>query len=340
MTTTAAVQPIFAAIIKAICSALVAILGTFTNTLSLSYFISNPEKRDLDFLLMLLNGFDLVVCISAFLVGAFYQIDLNIFNYENLPLRYAMNISIDLFTAAIQCTGFATCILSSTRLILFWNPFLQINKLAIKIAVGIYVAFMIIITITINILGYIVYKDNYATLPIVGWWSQVLDSANLFLLLVLVFLCSVVTLILLAKKNHDTTPGDTAFRDAATTVTILSVLFCVLNSLYIIAPLMCITTPEKLMSCEIDGTREWLMTWIALPLNSALNPIIYFSRSGNMRLYLRKTVGKITSRFGARNGYTSGETEHTLMLNSTHAGSCLSGCHPTPPPSHMEMQKI
>ena len=141
-------------IVKPICNAVLAVLGTFTNTLSLCYFVNNRERRDLDFLLMLLNGFDLVVCVSAFFTGTFYQINLREFDYKNYPLYVAMNTSTDFFTAAIQCTGFATCILTSTRLILFWRPFYKLNKFAIKMAVGVYVAIMVISTAIFSILGY------------------------------------------------------------------------------------------------------------------------------------------------------------------------------------------
>lgn len=43
----------------------VSALGCLTNAISLSYFVNSPEKREFDVLLMMLNIFDLVVCLAS-----------------------------------------------------------------------------------------------------------------------------------------------------------------------------------------------------------------------------------------------------------------------------------
>ena len=282
------------AIVKPACSALIAILGTVTNTLSLAYFLNNREKRDMDFLLMLLNWFDLIVCISAFLVGLFYQINTNLFNDKSKPLNYAMNVSNDFFTAAIQCTGFATCVLCATRLILFWKPFSTLNRLAIKLAAVFYVLFMFASTLVFDIFHYAELHDRLS----VFYWSMTLDLCNLAAILFVVVVCNLSTLIILAKKSKDAIPGDTAFRDAAITVIILSVLFCFFNSLFIVIPIMCLQNRLKtdVDACNVGGFYLWAMTWVALPLNSALNPLIYFSRSRNMREFMIAKVRRMIGR--------------------------------------------
>ena len=302
------------AIVKPACSALIAILGTLTNTLSLAYFLNNREKRDMDFLLMLLNWFDLIVCISAFLVGLFFQLNVKLFNYKNKPLHYAMNASNDFFTAAIQCTGFATCVLSVTRLILFWKPFSTLNRLAIKLAAVFYVLFMVVSTLVFDVFHYAKLHKS------VGYWILTLDLYNLAAILFVVVVCNLSTLIILAKKSRDAIPGDTAFRDAAITVIILSVLFCFFNSLFIVIPIMCLQ--NKLRSkndiCDAEGFYLWVMTWVALPLNSALNPLIYFSRSRNMREFMITKVKRMIGRGGESvrdQGYMKVEprTSHSVL---------------------------
>lgn len=318
------------AIIKPTCSALIAILGTVTNSLSLSYFLDNREKRDMDFLLMLLNWFDLVVCVSAFLVGLFYQLNVHLFNDDNKPLNYAMNISIDFFTAAIQCTGFATCVLSTTRLILFWKPFSTLNRVAIKLAAVFYILLMIVSTLVMDVFHYADLHDRTS----VFYWSMTADLYNLAIILLVVVASNLSTLAILARKSKDAVPGDTAFHDAAVTVIILSFLFCLFNSLYIVIPIMCLQNKLKteVDNCNVGGFYLWAMTWIALPLNSALNPLIYFSRSRNMRDFIVRRARRLLGRGGEESlrdqGYLRVEPRTCLSVMSRSPNTPVSGDTP------------
>ena len=140
-----------------------------------------------------------------------------------------------------------------------------------------------------------------------------MDAVNLAVILFLVSLFSLSTLVLLARQNYDTIPADSAFRDAATTVFILSTLFCTLNACYVINPIRCVISDKLMTESDVcNGTTlfYWLTTWIALPLNSALNPIVYFARSRNMRQFFSMSVRRMTKRRrGGSQGYSVCGTE-------------------------------
>ena len=280
----------FETILRPTVSCSVAVTGIICNSLSLSYFLkSRSDKLDLDMLLLMLNIFDLVICVAASAVNIFWPLFLR---FGSEALRLLMNVSVDIFTASIQCAGFTTLILSATRCIVLCNPFKKLRIIPIKIAIFIYVLYVIVSTVTVHVHFHSYTKEletnkdeAYKKIDRINSLSMFMDLLNLALIISLVFIFNVVSMALLAVKNNNTLGGDTSFRHAAITVLLLSISFCSVYTIFVTRQYVCMKDPGK--PCDADAIGAWLAQWIALPLNSTLNPAIYLVRSENMRDHLR-----------------------------------------------------
>ena len=280
----------FETVLRPTVSCSIAITGTICNSISLSYFLkSRSDKLNLDMLLLMLNIFDLVVCVAASAVNIFYQLNLK---FEREALLVLQDVSVDIFTASIQCAGFTTLVLSVTRCIVFCNPFEKLRIIPIRIAIFIYVLYMLVSTVTLH-LYFNLYESELEInedeaikkMDRINSLSMFMDLSNLALIISLVFIFNVVSMTLLAVKNNNTFGGDTSFRHAAITVLLLSMSFCSVYTIFVTRQYVCMKDPGE--PCDADAIGAWIAQWIALPLNSTLNPAIYLIRSENMRDHLR-----------------------------------------------------
>ena len=281
-------------ILRPAVSCTIAAAGTLTNTLSLSYFLRNRrDKQDLDMLLLLHNVFDLIVCVAASAVNILYQLTVRF--DEMGALEFVRDVSVDFFTAAIQCAGFTTLMLSVTRLLVLWKPFRKLRVWAVRLVMGAYVLFMVVSSACLHVYYYrnkmqLETNEVEAKKEItkIHRLSMSMDFSNLALIILFVFIFNIISMTLLAVKNKQTFQGDDTFRHAAVTVLMLSILFISLYTMFVVRIYVCILSPGQKGQCNPNSIRAWFATWVALPLNSALNPAIYFIRAENMRNYLRK----------------------------------------------------
>ena len=258
---------------KSVSSGLIGIFGTLTNIVSLSYFLRDDSPGGVGTkLLMLLNIFDLLVCVSASSVVLLDSVPAN-----SLQLVALFNISQIMFRIATQCTGFTTCLLSITRTIAFQCPFYQVNNVMVGVAAGVHTFLVSCMEIVVLVLFWCGSEDsdvpiralhamNCTELTILSIIFVVVVSSNMF---------SVVKLV----SQHP----EGEIRRATITVVILSLLFCVFNMTFI-AVLGCIV-----LNVELNEVLSWMTLWLALPLNSACNPIVYICRKQPMRFYLKQT---------------------------------------------------
>ena len=273
-------------IVRTAASGMIGVVGTLTNLLSLSYFLRHDSRSMGSRLLILLNTFDLFVCISATGVVVFF----NMSNESSGATQTALDKTTDafklLFRISTQCTGFTTCLLSITRTISFIKPFYRVNQLGIAAASAVHATVIAAIE----------------TLIIVLHWTQspkfarAMNSMNVVELIVLslVFLlvvCSNIFSVVRLKivvKSQESMAGIN--QRATITVFILSVLFCSFNVTFI-ATYFCFV-----FNLPINETVYWIAFWLALPLNSACNPLVYIWRKEHMRTYLRREWRRVTTR--------------------------------------------
>ena len=121
------------------------------------------------------------------------------------------------------------------------------------------------------------------------------------ILTVLIF--NTLTIVFFSLKRRSDFDG--AFREAAITVMTLSAIFVILNVFYSTRLAACCLDLEM---CDPGNDNiKWAMQWLGLPLNSFLNPAVYFIRAHKMRAYVRSLVcGRFNDVIHPR-GYCSPE---------------------------------
>ena len=249
----------------------IAFTGTLSNGLSLFYFIRRENASLWTRLFILLNSLDFVVCVtSAITVVLLFWGSIDDYGLELKILRIAFFFFLD-------GTAFATCVLSFTRMLAVCKPYYTINGKAIGIATTLFLLFD-------------------AVVPTVLYFKEVFDSGNdirylqssctLFLIIIVVVACNVASVVQLLRCEKDIGKESVSSttKKATITVAILSGLFCFFNIAFAFF-IGCNSFDE----CEpTDEHFKWFIRLMIIPLNSALNPVVYFIRKKNMRVYVKE----------------------------------------------------
>ncbi|KAL5257282.1 hypothetical protein ACHWQZ_G012266 [Mnemiopsis leidyi] len=221
----------YAAVVKAItvCSGLVGALGTFTNSISLSYFIGRGDKGLSRQLFILLNIFDLLVCGSDVLSIAFYYCKGASCGYTKFPFRAVFAV----LDVSIESTGFATCLLGVTRAVSVCLPFYQI--------VG-----KVLNAVTAAYLGQVIFRAllrfyfYYVDLSKLNFYME-FDNAVMIVLLTVFILVNTTSSALLswkllAKRDPSSPTNQESMmrgkRRATITVLIVSTCFLIFNTIF------------------------------------------------------------------------------------------------------------
>ena len=268
-------------------SALISVCGTFANSLSLSYFIKKDNESLGSRLLMLLNSLDLLVCVIATVtILSFYVI-------TNININ--RDVLHSLYQITVESTGFATCVLSVTRTIYLCFPFYKINGKAIVVATASFIVYLVIrevIALTVSVTGELFwYLDVYTYLIITSFT----------LIIIVVVGSNIISAMKLLKNNEDELGARRITelnRKMTVTVLILSVLFCSLNLVYLVLQVVVHVLFYLTLRRDIPANFWTVFEFaylIAIPLNSALNPIVYFTRKRGMRVYVNELWQKVTS---------------------------------------------
>ena len=176
-------------------------------------------------------------------------------------------------------TAFATCILSVCRCLKLWCPFYQLNGKLLGVFTAAFYLYLGMRESAGLYYAYLFVQDNTH----VGWKSLhnvvdflVLGSISGILSVVAIsnVLC-VWTLI--SGKVADRGPAKRN-KDATVTIIIVSTLFLFFNMASII---------PAWAWAESDGPVYKFGEWLAIPINSALNPVVYFLRRKTMRQHVK-----------------------------------------------------
>ena len=268
-------------VFKLVTSGLVGIVGTPANIVSLTYFYKHDRTTMGSRLLILLNSFDLLVCISAIGVNVFYNLGIHASNVETLYM--AEDIFKVLFRVSTLCTGFTTCLLTITRSISLVKPFYEINQFRVATASLVHATIVAVMEILLLVLAETesVPWDFFSKAQNIVFIVELVDLTLIFLLVVISNIFSVASL----RKSQSIAVNNHAIAKQATiTIFILSTLFCSLNLAFVVS-LLCNST-----KVSIPPTVSWFAMWLALPLNSALNPLVYIWRKEPMRRYLMDKI--------------------------------------------------
>jgi hypothetical protein len=266
-------------------SVLTALVGTITNTLSLSYFVvkyrSNALTRNIEIittkLFVVLNVFDLLLSVSALLY--FMSVEM----YDVLPTFLA--VCYTFFSVFLLATSFLTCLVAVVRAIFVFFPLHKINWWLIKASM---LAYLVVVTALCTIRVLTQNPMKYAILTIVIYHVRFYIVAILFLVVLASNALAVIKLFLL-KSRAKTCRTDR--RKATITVGIISLIYCVCNIGFVImagVPVFSVSAYQKIPMNIIDT-----FIYILLPLNSACNPMVYFARRADMISYLKSLKGRL-----------------------------------------------
>ena len=276
-------------------SALVTILGTVSNILSLSYFVTQRQSDDRQSateainkrLFILLNSYDVIVCVSL----------------TGLLLTFTLDGPLELLVAAfvtfmftVLSTSFITCSLAVIRAISITWPRHQLRSKVIFLALTLYS--MVAMTLVL--------------VPVDA--SYIIEFLILISIFLVVLLCNGLCVAKLVNSQIVSWK-----RDATITIGVLSVLYCTLNMGFLV------DFGLRISKCELEwgelcpSKYPYLTatnSFILLPLNSACNPIIYFVRNAAMRKYLKDMWKRITVRDRMNLGENKRKTDRDTPIIS------------------------
>ena len=272
-----------------ICSGIIAATGFVTNLLSLTYFTRKPKRTMTTRIFLFLNTFDIFVCLvgTVLVISTSCEGQNSLCDFQNpvfIRLLSVMNI-------CVETTAFATCLLSVTRTISLCFPFYPINRnmCGTSVAVFLIQEFVRFILFHLN-------KSRYD-------FFHVLNKYLIMSVITSAIICSFISsslsvwkLLSNKKKNrvpsiHADVRANTSDKNQKATITILivSILFCLMNSIYCVNIHIRLAQPaEARTTSTVLVLLHEFSIWLAIPLNSALNPAIYFTRKMEMRVFIKR----------------------------------------------------
>lgn len=265
------------------------LLGTLFNSISFSYFIKRRSKRLGNRLLMFLNFTDMIVTVSGTITASlYYYLETHDEGQSKIVEKVYEALTV-IFASALLGTAFATCLVSVTRALAMTFPFYRIKKRYIFVSA--------ILFITLNTVRQIVFVAS-GHVPEVRAIRKCVGLIGVILLLVIIIVVLISNIVSVCKLQQSRDCKDTRSKvkrenqkQATITVTLLSVIFCVLNSLYITGYIVNATSGSD------KDTLFYIYTvWVFIPFNSVLNPIVYISRKRGMRDFLTEKIRSFSKK--------------------------------------------
>ena len=286
-------------------SILIAVLGTITNSLSLSFFIGllssrsspgherNNYGRSTTKLFAALNLLDLMVCVSS----TFVVLNFVIFKDEGLLMHALATVLRTLLFG----TAFLTSLLAVLRAI---NLTFRLYVIKWKIVIFSTVIYLVILIVSLSVylILFIIYPEIFHS----QLCKMIFSNFEVFILVstfLVIVLANAISLESIYFSDLQTTRWK---RKATITVAILSAFYCICNIGYVV--ILCVVTYyHKSLEAPVSQELIIIFYFIFLSLNSACNPVIYLTRRADMRSYVATLWEKLTG--GLLCGNESGESE-------------------------------
>ena len=253
---------------------LILVLGTVSNSLSLTHFINTRRNREttLSRLFILLNIFDLQVCVFGICNSL-----TNLWPKESSRMAYYVTLGIMLLS--VQFTWFSTCLLAVTRAIKVVSPFYNINWNVMNVAVAVYG----LIALASGVLQVI---DPFIPNDV----EDIVEIVEFFLLATMYVMILVSNMVCLASLYCAKSESN-LIRQATITVILISISFFILNTCYLLR--------YGIDAFKIDyhfldfSYSSLIFERVFLLSNSAINPVIYFLRNGEMRVWISGNIRNV-----------------------------------------------
>ena len=282
-------------------SGLIGLTGGLSNLASLSYFITREEKSLSRRIFIMLNAFDLLVCTALVpsVLLYFCTTPLQAFSQLSYRICYAF------FNLGVECTALSTCLLGILRLIAIRFPYYQVRK-KVLVVVSMTFIYLEIFREILRLYFFFLNKSNLA------FYLKFHNAAMISVLTLAIAINSISSILLSMhllgsskrpgsgrNNNYNQKSMTKSSRRGTVTILILSTSFLVCNSLYGISLYILISrrlgpqTPKPSAPKRLLGN---ILLWSIIPLNSALNPLVYFLRRKEMRNFIRNLLTKKSKR--------------------------------------------
>jgi hypothetical protein len=202
---------------------------------------------------------------------------------------------------SIEGTAFATCLLSATRTISLFFPFYQINRKAVAIATLIFLVQEVLRCLIFKIYFNNINPSETFRSPVFG---KNLMTIMILTVVLLTMLSSILSSWKLLKKRQKFDKATVDHRGqaqqtnnnqkATVTIVIVSFLFCFFNTVFCISLYFGFFEfpPETSFSELVVLALRGFALLLAIPFNSAVNPIVYFVRKKDMRAFIKELIPK------------------------------------------------
>ena len=181
------------------------------------------------------------------------------------------------FQLLVGATAFSTVLLSITRTISLLKPFYEINQKVIVASIALY-------WICVLLIYFLVFRIDM-------WVVVIYTMAELSLFIMIVATCSLLCVVKL-RSNNNLSNTDSTRRRATVTILIISILFCIVNTAYLVGTLYAwlflapmVESGETIKAAELFMINLYT-SFVGVPLNSTINPLIYFARKKEMRAHI------------------------------------------------------
>ena len=221
----------------------------------------------------MLNILDLGVCILTVITQILRVLRLSTDRLTHVAIE---NVTESIYVIFTENTGFATLLLSVTRCLSVINPMSRIRGLRVAVSACIFIVY----TTSREIIFYLIWIFARTT-----YSSQVhatIIASEIGLLVIFVIVANLISVSTLLRSGNVAEQSREAGFQATLTIFILSALFCVFNATYCISFVIHVYSNKPIN----DNVALWFGAFYAVPINSALNPIIYFWRKKEMKEYL------------------------------------------------------
>ena len=255
--------------IEHLISFLICVLGILSNTLSLTYFLKRESRGLINTLFILLTTSDLGVC----LFGTLSIVTATRGFHDNPPYL----IFKTMFSFSIQGTGLATVLISVCRALKICRP-LDNNVRGRKVAMV--TALTHVVGFFIELLDAVVSEScEVETL------DRFRDYKRYYYIMcsitaVLIILTANFLTVRVLKKTKRESVDKYAGVGPTVTIIILSTIFCFISVLVLIHLFLLVFHVK-------DDHVTIYFFFHGIPLNSAVNPLVYISRNRSMFMFVK-----------------------------------------------------
>ena len=302
------------------------LVSLISSSLLVSKSLCSPRKKKScgNRLLLFLNTIDTILCLAAFLkILIRYELrssDIYESDGKDPPRNTLYNVGTVTFIVtlvfertAAELSGAATCILSIIRTIGVWKPFHRINQTAIVIVVIVYTISLVIRHAFSRSYNWDIYMfaavnrrdvDPYLTFMNV---EEFIRISSFILIVTTLFVSTTLTVIKLCEsinapkrktsqlvEEEVVANKETSHTRAIKTSVILAVTSIIFNSYVIIITLIDVVGETPSYSWWSDIYKSAI--FLAIPVNSAINPGIYFLRIRAIRRFWWNMICKRSSK--------------------------------------------